>query len=72
MSSKFSFSSTFNWEDGNLRALLKPILFSTHHRNDQQGTPPCTQNLSVTSHIRTWALKWRPSASRSSLSTSMT
>lgn len=25
--SKFSFSSTFNWEDANLRALLHPIPF---------------------------------------------
>ena len=37
--SKFSFSSTFNWEDANLRALLHPIPFYIHQNNDKDCTP---------------------------------
>ena len=33
--SKFSFSSTFNWEDANLRALLHSIPFYIQQENDK-------------------------------------
>lgn len=41
-SSKFSFSSSFNWEDANLRALLHPIPFYIRKQNDVDCTPPPT------------------------------
>lgn len=36
--SKFSFSSTFNWEDANLRALLHSIPFFIQQKNDKDCT----------------------------------
>ena len=33
-SSKFSFSSTFNWEDANIKEILKPIDFYIVREND--------------------------------------
>lgn len=37
-SSKFSFSSTFNWEDANIKEILKPIDFYIVRENDAIGT----------------------------------
>ena len=37
-SSKFSFSSTFNWEDANIKEILKPIEFYIVRENDAIGT----------------------------------
>lgn len=52
-SSKFSFSSTFNWEDANLRALLHTIPFFVEQENDKNGTPGASQNPSATTPTKT-------------------